>query len=114
MITLTTTTEAQTLKIIPRNYATNVSMILRDDTTNTDVTYSITTTTERNYLVITQELNLKEGRFYDLTIKEGTDIIYKDKIFCTDQTIDQETNNYYSINKDQYVTQSSDNDYIVI
>ena len=114
MITLTTTTEAQTLKIIPRNYATNVSMILRDDTTNTDVTYSITTTTERNYLVITQELNLKEGRFYDLTIKEGTDIIYKDKIFCTDQTIDQETNNYYSVNKDQYVTQSSDNDYIVI
>jgi len=114
MITLTTTTEAQTLKIIPRNYATNVSMILRDDTTNTDVTYSITTTTERNYLVITQELNLKEGRYYDLTIKEGTDIIYKDKIFCTDQTIDQETNNYYSINKDQYVTQSSDNDYIVI
>lgn len=114
MITLTTTTEAQTLKIIPRNYATNVSMILRDDTTNTDVTYSITTSTERNYLVITQELNLKEGRYYDLTIKEGTDIIYKDKIFCTDQTIDQETNNYYSINKDQYVTQSSDNDYIVI
>jgi len=114
MITLTTSTASQTVKIIPRSYASNVSMILRDDSTNTEVSYSIATTTDRNYLVLSEELALKEGRFYDLTVKEGSDVIYKDKVFCTDQTIDQDTNDYYSINKDQYVTESSDNDYILI
>ena len=114
MITLTTSTVAQTIKIIPRSYASNVSMILRDDSTNTEVSYSVATTTDRNYLVLSQSLSLTEGRFYDLTIKEGSEVIYKDKVFCTDQTIDQDTNDYYSINKDQYVTQSSDNDYILI
>lgn len=114
MITLTTSTVAQTIKIIPRSYASNVSMILRDDSTNTEVSYSVATTTDRNYLVLSQSLSLTEGRFYDLTVKEGSEVIYKDKVFCTDQTIDQDTNDYYSINKDQYVTQSSDNDYILI
>ena len=114
MITLTPTTDAQTIKIIPRNYATNVSLILRDDSTNAEVSYSIATTTDRNYLVLSEELTLVEGRFYDLTVKEGTNVIYKDKVFCTNQTIDQDTNNYYTVNKDQYVTESSDNDYILL
>ena len=42
------------------------------------------------------------------------DIIYLDKIFCTDQTINQDTNNYYSVNKDEYVSKSGNNDYIVL
>ena len=42
------------------------------------------------------------------------DIIYKDKIFCTDQTINQDTNDYYSVNKNEYVNQSGNNDYIVL
>jgi hypothetical protein len=45
MIHLTTSTDAQTIKIIPRSYASNVSMILRDDSTNAEVTYSVSTTT---------------------------------------------------------------------
>ena len=65
--------------------------------------------------MINNQYNLVEGRFYDLTIKEGSVVIYKDKIFCTDQTIDQETNNYYSINENVYTTENSyDNDYIII
>lgn len=115
MIHLTTSTDAQTVKIIPRSYASNVSMILRDDSTNAEVTYSVSTTTDKNYLVLSQALALVEGRFYDLTIKEGTDIIYKDKVFCTDQTVDQDTNNYYSVNDNEYVSDSSyDNDYIIL
>ena len=118
MIHLSTSASSQTLKIIPRSYASTINMILRDDSTNTSTTYSsISTSTDKNYLVIAQALSpiLVEGRFYDMTVKEGTDIIYKDKIFCTDQTVDQENNDYYSVNSGEYTTEDSyDNDYIII
>lgn len=116
MIRLTTSASAQTLKIIPRSYASTVSMILRDDTKNTSTTYSsISTTTDKNYLVISQALSpvLVEGRFYDLTVKEGSNVIYKDKIFCTDQAVSS-----YSVNNNEYTIPTGDdvhdNDYIVI
>ena len=116
MIHLTTSASAQTLKIIPRSYASSVSMILRDDSTNTSTTYSsISTSTDKNYLVVSQALSpvLVEGRFYDLKIKEGSNVIYKDKVFCTDQTITS-----YSVNSGEYTVPTGndvfDNDYIVI
>ena len=115
MIKLTTSTDAQTIKIIPRSYATNVSLIFRDDSTNTSVTYTSSAATNKNHLVISQALALKEGRFYDLTIKEGTSVIYKDKVFCTDQTVDQDTNNYYTVNQGEYTIETTyDNDYIIL
>ena len=116
MIHLTTSASAQTLKIIPRSYASSVSMILRDDSTNTSTTYSsISTSTDKNYLVVSQALSpvLVEGRFYDLTIKEGSNVIYKDKVFCTNQTISS-----YTVNSSEYTVPTGndvfDNDYIVI
>ena len=118
MIHLTTSASSQTMKIIPRSYASSVSMILRDDSTNTSTTYSsISTSTDKNYLVIAQALSpiLVEGRFYDMTVKEGANIIYKDKIFCTNQTVDQANNDYYTMNSGEYTTEDSyDNDYIII
>ena len=116
MIHLTTSASAQTLKIIPRSYASSVSMILRDDSTNTSTTYSsISTSTDKNYLVVSQALSpvLVEGRFYDLTIKEGSNVIYKDKVFCTDQSVAS-----YTVNSGEYTVPTGndvfDNDYIVI
>ena len=121
MIHLTTTALSQTMKIIPRSYGGTVSMVVRDDSTNTATTYAgITTTTDKNYLVISKALSpvLVEGRFYDLTVKEGTSVIYKDKIFCTDQTINQTNNDYYSVNDGSYIVPTGadayDNDYIII
>lgn len=135
---LTTSTGEQTIRIIPRSYPDDVTLILRDDSTNEITTYTLDSMEWENtdevwnavdlnwndaggyfeedgYLVINNQYNLVEGRFYDLTIKEGSVVIYKDKIFCTDQTIDQETNNYYSINENVYTTEDSyDNDYIII
>jgi len=121
MIHLTTSASAQVMKIIPRSYAGTISMVVRDDSTNTSTTYSsISTTTDKNYLVISKALSpvLVEGRFYDLTVKQGASVIYKDKIFCTDQTINQTNNDYYSINQGAYTvptgTDAYDNDYIII
>ena len=43
------------------------------------------------------------------------DSIFKDRIFCTDQEIDQMDNLYYKLNQSQYITDNSyNNDYIVI
>jgi len=118
MIHLTTSASSQTMKIIPRSYASTINMILRDDSTNTSTTYSsISTSTDKNYLVIAKALSpvLVEGRFYDMTVKEGANIIYKDKIFCTNQTVDQANNDYYTMNSGEYTTEDSyDNDYIII
>ena len=108
---LTTSASAQTLKIIPRSYASTVSMILRDDSTNTTTTYgSISTSTDKNYLVISKALSpvLVEGRFYDMTVKEGASVIYKDKIFCTDQTLST-----FEISNNVYIEKSTgNNEYI--
>ena len=115
MVILSTTTDAQTIKVIPREYVTSATMKLRDDTTNTEVSYSVSPTTDKNYLQISQALSLKEGRYYDLTILDGTSVIYKDKIFCTAQTVDQSSNDYYTINESEYTTDTAfDNDYIVL
>jgi len=114
MKVLTTSNSNQTLKFIPREYVADITLKLRDDSTNEITTSSIVSTTDKDYMVVNTIFDLKEGNFYDLTILSGTDIIYKDKIFCTDQTIDQDTNNYYSVNKDEYVSKDGNNDFIVL
>ena len=57
-----------------------------------------------------------KNRYYTFRIKSVANLknIYKDKIFVTDQVIDQKQNKTYSINKDQYKEVESNNDYIVI
>jgi hypothetical protein len=58
---------------------------------------------------------LTEGEFYNLEVSNATNIIYKDKVFCTDQTINQTNNDYYSINKNKFTSEDSyDNEYIII
>ena len=99
MKVLTTSTDAQTLKIIPRTYVSSVTLKIRDDSTNEVTTAVVSATTDKNYLTLSYAFNLKEGRFYDLTILNGSNVIYLDRIFCTDQTINQDTNNKVSTGK---------------
>ena len=117
MKVLTTSTESQTLKVIPREYVPFVNMYLRDDSTNLTTTITPNVQNVGNYMEISNTFNfLKEGRFYDLKIVniQTQKIIYRDKVFCTDQTINQDTNDYYSVNKNEYVSKSGNNDYIVL
>jgi len=113
---LSTSTSAQTLKVIPREYVSTATLVLRDDQTNEQTTFSdITLTQTGDYSVISQAFSLKEGYYYDITISSTGNVIYKDKIFCTDQTVDQSQNSYYTINQNEYTTDTSyDNDYIIL
>jgi hypothetical protein len=122
MIHLTTSSSSQTIKVIPREYVGTATLKVRDDSTNKSYSYTVSPSTVRNYLNIANVYThsgsgiLKEGRFYDLSLENASNkIIYKDKIFVTNQTINQGNNNYYTINSGEYTTENSyDNDYIII
>jgi len=114
------TSNSQTIKIIPRVYATSITLKLRDDSTNTTASILATGTKVKNYLEVSTVFDLKEGRFYDLKIYNGQgavtelDIIYRDKVFCTNQSTNQTNNQYYSVNKDKYKSKSGNNDFIIL
>tara|TARA_R110000744_G_scaffold46455_2_gene102674 strand:- start:870 stop:1301 length:432 start_codon:yes stop_codon:yes gene_type:complete len=142
MIILTTTAAAQTLSVIPREYSASFSMDIRDDSTNVTKQYDITSATlSGNYLTFNNVFNpvLVENHFFDLRLyidynfwntnyslwnfyevkwneDEGQKVdIYNDKIFCTDQDVDQlNQNDYYKLNKDQFTFyEGFDNTYTV-
>tara|TARA_B110000285_G_C15018873_1_gene560478 strand:- start:746 stop:1081 length:336 start_codon:yes stop_codon:yes gene_type:complete len=111
MIILTTSVNAQELKFIPREYVAS-SIVITDQDTNTPVTYTgVTFTIDRYYLkgdVIFSPV-LIEGRFYTLKVLNGTTVVYRDMIFCTDQTIST-----YSINDGVYTKHETTNEYVVL
>jgi hypothetical protein len=108
MIILKEQVAAQSFKFIPRTLSAD-SMIIEDEAQNTSDTIAITPTIDRYYLVVTEALTLVEGRFYTLTVLDGSDIIYKDKIFCTNQVVED-----YSISDGEYIEHSSDDTFIII
>lgn len=112
---LTTSTDAQTILVIPRAYPLTGTLVLRDDSTNVETSEEVSFTTSGEYLSLSHAFSLVEGRFYDLKLEDAGEVIYRDRIFCTDQEVDQDTNDYYSVNKNVYISEDSfDNDYIVI
>jgi|TARA_R110000803_G_scaffold39325_1_gene84903 hypothetical protein len=143
MIILTTSASAQTLSVIPRQYNdSQFTMSIKDDSTNVTVFYDITTgTTLGNYLNFDNVFNplLVENHFFDLHLyidynywntnnsfwnlydilwqvdSDYKEDIFRDKIFCTDQDIDQlNDNDHYELNKGQYKSYDGfDNTYIV-
>ena len=125
MIHLIPSVSNQTIQILPREYATSIVLLLRDDSTNEKTYIELpTSVVNGNYLDITTIFTLVEGRFYDLSVYKvelgyvlanltELDIIYKDKIFCTAQSLDQNTNTYYSPNVGEYTEQSANNDFII-
>lgn len=116
MKVLTTSDSAQTLKVIPRSYPAIITVKLRDESLNTTATFSdVSATNVQGYLTFSETYSLVENHFYELTILDGSDVIYRDKVFCSDQTIDQDTNSYYTVNSNVYEEEDSyDNDFIVL
>jgi hypothetical protein len=108
MIVLTTVLTPQTFNFIPRS--SNFDLVqITDELTNTTVVIDTYTFTEGDYYsTLESEFNLVENRFYILTIKDGNQTVYKDKIFCTNQSLIT-----FSVNNGQYVSNSTTNEFIV-
>ena len=134
MIILTTSTNAQELKFIPRDYAAD-SIVLTDEEANTSTSIDATFSKDSYYLRSNISFSLKKDKFYtfkvyksalsdfvERVIADGgiieaqncvqTDInkvlVYKGRIFCTDQEAKD-----YSINNGIYTQHESTNEYIV-
>ena len=66
-----------------------------------------------------KERVLADGGTYEfnenlLSFVDYSDLIYKDKVFCTDQDVDQDLNEYYSVNDGVYTEEAGDNEFIII
>jgi len=113
MIVLQTSDSDQTFSFIPRSYVsgTTYTIKIKNESTNTEV-FSNTATTFAEveyYYQYTDTFTLVEDTMYTLEIKAGSELIFRDKIFCTNQTISS-----YSVNNEEYTVQSEDNEFIFL
>lgn len=109
MIILTTeNVDEQILRFIPRSNIFN-SVIITDEQTNESVTINAYTFLAKDYWCSLKTVfNLKENHFYTIEIKNNTTIVFRDKIFCTDQSTSS-----FSVNNAQYTSNSTQNTFIV-
>lgn len=101
MIKLKETTDQQDLDFIPRYYTENASLTFKitSQEESTEVYNQTTTnvTAVDYYYRLTDVFTLEEEGTYVLKIYDGSNLIYQDVIFCTNQA-----STAYSINKDKY------------
>jgi hypothetical protein len=107
MIILNESVTDQDIYFIPREYAADV-LTLTDEQTGEVFTYNITPLRSDYYLIATDTFDTLEGHTYKLTVYNGSDVVYKDKVFCTNQSTST-----YSVNNGEYVQNSSNNDFII-
>jgi hypothetical protein len=105
MIILRKQTTAQSLTFIPRVMSAN-TIVLRNETTNEETTITASFSLSSYYLTTSTIFDLDENTFYNLTIKNGANIVYKDIIFCTNQP-----NDTYTVNQNQYVANVTTNEF---
>lgn len=113
MIVLQKSTGNQTFSFIPRSYTSGTTYTIKivNETTNKEV-YSETATSfteTKYYYQYTDTFTLVQDTYYTLEITAGDELIYRDKIFCTNQAISS-----YSVNDSAYTTHSQDNEFIVL
>ena len=113
MTILQSSTDSQTINFIPREYTagTTYTVSIKDETTNTEVFSSTTTTFTAldYYYQYSSVFTLVENTMYMLEIKDGTNVTFKDKIFCTNQNVTT-----YTVNKNEYTENTIVNDFIVL
>lgn len=108
MIVLQETNDPQTFSFIPRSDSYD-GLFLTDDQTNVEEEVTIDDNTIGDYInTITATFDLKEGHFYNLVVKDGANVVYKDKVFCTNQPVVS-----FSVNNGRYTSNSTTNDFIV-
>ena len=107
MIILKEQAEAQIIKFIPREMSAD-TILLKNEGSGIETTIIASFNITDYYLQTNTVLDLKENNFYNLTILNGADIVYKDKVFCTNQPLDT-----YTVNKNQYVSNDTNNEFII-
>ena len=121
------TTGDSTIKVIPRKEVSNAFVLYKNVSTNRDRSvFDLDLTYLENHVSFVLEedtktvLKVKEGQFVHFELYEGTtlaetnNLLYRGRIFFTDQTLNQNAGDTYSVNKDVYEeAQVGNNDYII-
>ena len=102
MIRLLPNTNSQTIKFLPR-YTTATSglslTITRDGTTKSE-TITVDAAKSGNFMSVDATFStLKDNATYNLEIKNGTTLWYRDKVYCTDS---YDSDSDYTMNDSQY------------
>jgi len=98
----------QTIKFIPRSNTYN-TLIVTNESTNISTNITIVSSLVGDYYnEIVASFDLIKDTFYSLTIKNGSDIVFKDKIFISNQNSDT-----YSPNQNVYTSNISTNYFII-
>ena len=105
---------AQTISFIPRSWTdgSTYTVEIFNETTNKRVFQDTSATfTELDYYnqYETTFTGLTEDTMYNIEVKDDSGVIFKDKLFCTNQTVST-----YSVNNNEYTVQSEDNEFIVL
>lgn len=113
MIILQKSTGSQTINFIPRSYTAGLTYTIKitDETTSKEIFSGTSTSFTANdyYYQYSSTFTLKEDTMYNLEIKQGSTLIFRDRVFCTNQTISS-----YSINDSAYTEHSQTNEFIVL
>jgi hypothetical protein len=136
MHVLTTSTDQQTIKIVPRrDNQGEVTVRLYDKSTRKTINYEppyswqtadvffneadqdwnetseVTFTYGDVFSTVSGEFNLRENEYYGLKLIDSAGELYKGIIFCTNQTDFAK----FNVSKDDYVIETSyDNEYIIL
>tara|TARA_R100001591_G_C4216184_1_gene147834 strand:+ start:59 stop:436 length:378 start_codon:yes stop_codon:yes gene_type:complete len=109
MVILQQSASEQSIRFIPRT-STYDGLFITDDQTNTEVQVTIASSVQGDYFdTINATFSILENHFYNLEIRNGNTVVYKDKIFCTNQAVDS-----YSVNEGKYTSIPSNNEFIII
>ncbi len=115
MIILKVDTNPQSFKFIPRS-KTYDGLFIKDESTNVETQITISSSSTNDYYesitatfyIASPVFNLVENRFYRLLVKNGTDIVYRDRIFVTNQVIAN-----FNVNENVYQSNASTNEFII-
>ena len=109
MVILQQSATEQSIRFIPRT-STYDGLFITDDQTNTEVQVTIASSVQGDYFdTINATFTILQNHFYNLEIRNGNTVVYKDKIFCTNQAVDS-----YSVNEGKYTSIPSNNEFIIL
>jgi len=112
MIVLEESASPQTINLIPRKFVSGstYNVTILNESTNSEVYNQDTTAIAEHlyYNTYTAVFPLKQDVTYTFEIKEGSEVIHKDKIFCTNQADLTD----YTINSGAFISNDTDNEFI--
>jgi hypothetical protein len=112
MIILQESASSQTLRFMPRSFTSGATYNIKivDELTKAETYNSNGTLTENlYYYTYSDTFNTKQNKFYEFTVTQSGEVVYKDKIFCTNQTTTT-----YTVNENEYTQHASTDEFITI